>query len=201
MEVDSTEQKIITAARELFTERGFAATRIRDIAESAGTNVALLNYYFRSKENLFRIIVHDDLQVLFTLLIPLVTDEKLTLREKIDALAKQYTDLLLQREGLPLFILNEMKANRSILPEEFKNLHTRLEPVVLRELKNQNTDQIAYTDLFVNTISFILFPFIGKPMLFAMGFFRSGKEFVQYVRQREKKISTWALQTFNENQK
>lgn len=201
MEVGSTEQKIIAAARDLFTERGFAATRIRDIAEAAGTNVALLNYYFRSKENLFRIIVHTDLQVLFAMLIPLITDEKRTLREKIDVLSKQYTDLLLQREGLPLFILNEMKANRDVLPEEFKNLRTQLEPAILRELKNQNIAQSEYTDLFVNTISFILFPFIGKPMLFTMGFFRSETEFVQYVRHREKKISTWVLQAFNENQK
>lgn len=201
MESGSTEQKIIAAARDLFTERGFAATRIRDIAAAAGTNVALLNYYFRSKENLFRIIVHADLEVLFALLIPLIADEKRTLREKIDVLAGQYTDLLLKREGLPLFILNEMKAHRHILPDEFKNLHTRLEPVILKELKDKNIEQIGYTDLFVNTISFILFPFIGKQMLFSMGFFHSEEEFVKYVKHREKNISAWVLKMFDAKDK
>ncbi|MDY0183562.1 MAG: TetR family transcriptional regulator, partial [Proteiniphilum sp.] len=37
----STEEKIIRAADKIFTQKGFAATRTRDIAEEAGTNLAL----------------------------------------------------------------------------------------------------------------------------------------------------------------
>jgi len=47
----STEAKIKAAARVVFHKNGFAATRTRDIAEEAGINLALLNYYFRSKQN------------------------------------------------------------------------------------------------------------------------------------------------------
>ena len=39
----STEQKIKEAARKVFTMKGYAATRTRDIAEEAGINLALLN--------------------------------------------------------------------------------------------------------------------------------------------------------------
>ena len=39
----STEERIKEAARKLFTQKGFAATRTRDIAEEAGINLALLN--------------------------------------------------------------------------------------------------------------------------------------------------------------
>ena len=55
----STEEKIIAAARKLFTQKGFSATKTRDIAEEAGINLALLNYYFRSKQNLFQIIIEE----------------------------------------------------------------------------------------------------------------------------------------------
>ncbi len=48
MEV-SNEQKIKEAAKTVFYKRGVTATRTRDIAEEAGLNLALLNYYFRSK--------------------------------------------------------------------------------------------------------------------------------------------------------
>jgi len=48
----STEEKIKQAARKVFTQKGYAATRTRDIAEEAGINLALLNYYFRSKEEI-----------------------------------------------------------------------------------------------------------------------------------------------------
>ncbi|HLZ87627.1 MAG TPA: TetR family transcriptional regulator, partial [Puia sp.] len=56
----STEEKIMEAARKLFTQRGFAATRTRDIAEEAGINLALLNYYFRSKQKLFDIVMMEN---------------------------------------------------------------------------------------------------------------------------------------------
>jgi AcrR family transcriptional regulator len=49
----TTEEQIKEAARRVFTRKGYAATRTRDIAEESGHNLALLNYYFRSKEKLF----------------------------------------------------------------------------------------------------------------------------------------------------
>ena len=53
----STEEKIKAAARKVFMEKGYGASRTRDIAEEAGINLALLNYYFRSKEKLFNEII------------------------------------------------------------------------------------------------------------------------------------------------
>ncbi|HOA37485.1 MAG TPA: TetR family transcriptional regulator, partial [Flavihumibacter sp.] len=53
----STEEKIKAAARTVLYKKGFAATRTRDIAEEAGMNLALINYYFRSKKKLFEIIM------------------------------------------------------------------------------------------------------------------------------------------------
>ena len=55
MDKVTTEQKIIMAADKLFTQKGYAATKTRDITQEAETNVALLNYYFGSKENLYKI--------------------------------------------------------------------------------------------------------------------------------------------------
>ena len=58
----STEEKIKNAARIIFHQKGYAGTKTRDIAEEAGINLALLNYYFRSKEKLFGIIMVESLQ-------------------------------------------------------------------------------------------------------------------------------------------
>lgn len=54
--IDSKQQQIIDAAKTLFGDRGYAATSVRDIAELAGLNAAAINYYFGSKEELFKII-------------------------------------------------------------------------------------------------------------------------------------------------
>lgn len=45
--------RLLDAAEELFCERGFKGTSIRDIAASAGCNIASVNYYFGSKEKLY----------------------------------------------------------------------------------------------------------------------------------------------------
>ena len=47
------QDRLLDAAEELFCEKGFEGTSIRDIAASAGCNVAAVNYYFGGKEKLY----------------------------------------------------------------------------------------------------------------------------------------------------
>lgn len=48
-----TRALLLESARRRFAHDGYAATTVRDIADDAGVNVALINRYFRSKEGLF----------------------------------------------------------------------------------------------------------------------------------------------------
>jgi AcrR family transcriptional regulator len=50
---EDTRDRILTAARELFAEKGFDATSVRDITTEAGCNVASVNYHFGGKDNLY----------------------------------------------------------------------------------------------------------------------------------------------------
>ena len=47
------QERLLDAAEELFCERGFEGASIRDIAASAGCNIASVNYYFGGKEKLY----------------------------------------------------------------------------------------------------------------------------------------------------
>lgn len=49
----STRDRILDAARRIYRERNFAGVRTADITEASGANVALVNYYFGSKNRLF----------------------------------------------------------------------------------------------------------------------------------------------------
>lgn len=51
---DSTRDRMVQVAGELFAEKGFKETTIRDICSQAGVNVAAVNYHFRDKEGLYR---------------------------------------------------------------------------------------------------------------------------------------------------
>ncbi|MEV0459048.1 TetR/AcrR family transcriptional regulator [Catellatospora methionotrophica] len=48
-----TRQLLLDAARRRFAAHGYTGTTVRDIADEAGVNVALISRYFTSKEGLF----------------------------------------------------------------------------------------------------------------------------------------------------
>src|SRR5215831_11756164 len=54
---DARPSEIIAAALATFTERGFAAARLDDIAAQAGVTRGTLYLYFSSKEDLFKAVV------------------------------------------------------------------------------------------------------------------------------------------------
>jgi AcrR family transcriptional regulator len=54
MEYSDKQLAIIDIAEKLFSEKGYEGTSVRDIAEMAGINVAMISYYFGSKEKLMQ---------------------------------------------------------------------------------------------------------------------------------------------------
>ncbi|GGC82951.1 TetR/AcrR family transcriptional regulator [Undibacterium terreum] len=57
---DARPQELLAAALDLFVERGFAATRLDDIAKNAGVSKGTLYLYFSSKEELFKTVVREN---------------------------------------------------------------------------------------------------------------------------------------------
>jgi AcrR family transcriptional regulator len=55
-ESKNSKQRILDAAERLFSERGFEGASLRAITGEAGVNLASVNYYFRSKEELIKAV-------------------------------------------------------------------------------------------------------------------------------------------------
>jgi AcrR family transcriptional regulator len=53
----SAERRLLEAAEELFADKGFDAVSLREITARAGTNIAAVNYYFRSREKLIQAVI------------------------------------------------------------------------------------------------------------------------------------------------
>src|SRR5579863_7546056 len=102
----STEEKLKEAAKAVFTRKGFAATKVRDIAAEAGINLALVNYYFRSKEKLFEVIMAETVQKLFEKIKPVINDESTSIEQKLELIVDHYLEMLTQNPDFPLFIVN-----------------------------------------------------------------------------------------------
>ncbi len=82
-------EKIILSATELFSIQGFEGTSVRQIATDAEVNVAMINYYFGSKEKLFESVVEYRAAFLKGVFQDLIENTKLTPIEKIDIIIDQ----------------------------------------------------------------------------------------------------------------
>jgi AcrR family transcriptional regulator len=190
----SAEQKIKEAARKLFTEKGFDAVKTRDIAAEAGINLALLNYYFRSKQKLFDIIMVENFESFVQQLIPVLGDEKLPLDEVLEKVTASYIDMLKSNPDLPFFIMNEMKSDSTKLQfvrEKMADVRNgfikRLENTVLMGKKFSQDD---LGNWMVNFMGLVIFPFVARPMMMKVNNF-SKKEFDALMEQRKKLIPVW----------
>lgn len=58
---DARPKELLAAALDLFVERGFASTRLEDVAKRAGVSKGTLYLYFTNKEELFKEVVRDSI--------------------------------------------------------------------------------------------------------------------------------------------
>ena len=168
----TTEERIKAAARKVFHQKGYAATRTRDIAEEAGVNHAMVNYYFRSKEKLFQMVMVETMTLFFQGVSAILNDESTSLEEKIERVVANYIDLLLEEPELPTFMFNEVRTN----PEPFI-AHTPIRETLQDSvLAHQYAEAVAQgqvrePNLFhtvLNVISMVIFPFIAQPVFVAL---------------------------------
>jgi AcrR family transcriptional regulator len=190
----STEEKIKAAARKLFTQKGYAATRTRDIATEAGINLALLNYYFRSKEKLFELVMMENMQHFMVSLTSIINDEKTTLEQKIETVVSNYIDMLTQQPDLPLFILSEIKANPERLIMKMGVKEVLFKSVLFKQLQEAISKgkvvPIHPLQFLMNLLGLSVFPFVASPLLQKVGDLKP-KDFAALMQERKKMIPKW----------
>lgn len=185
----STEEKIKEAARQVFTRKGYAATRTRDIAEEAGINLALLNYYFRSKEKLFQEVMAEKVMQLFGVIAPVLNDSASTLEAKLDKIVTSYIDMLQQHPDLPLFVLSEIRNNTGNFVSKM-NLDKLLKrSSFLQQLAVKRPDMNPFHFL-LNILGMTVFPFVAQPVFQAVAV-ADEKQFALMMEERKKLIPVW----------
>jgi AcrR family transcriptional regulator len=197
-EGDSTEKKIKDAARMIFTQKGFLATTIRDIATEADINVASVNYYFRSKEKLFESIMEETIKKLFDKVEPVLNDEGTTFLQKVETFAGYYIDQVLENPDYPFFIVSEVMGGSTKLPliSNIKLLVNSHFAKQLRELQTEGKINFHPVHLLWNISGMIVFPFLTRPQTLQSGYFKT-TEFHELMQERKKLIPIWTKQIMN----
>ena len=190
----NSEERIKVAACKVFHQKGYAGTRTRDIAEEAGINHAMVNYYFRSKEKLFGIVMLETMTFFFKGVSAILNNENTSLEEKIEQVVANYIDLLLEEPKLPTFMFNEVRTNPEPFVANTPILQALEHSVLARQYAEAVTQgRITEPNLMhtvLNVISLVIFPFIAQPIFTALS--RTDKEaYKALMLQRKTLIPQW----------
>jgi AcrR family transcriptional regulator len=124
---------ILTSAEKLFAEKGFDGTSVRDIAQLAGVNLAMISYYFGSKEKLLEALIEFRAMYAYGILEELNKNESLSPWDKIDRLVEFYVDRILN--NLPFHNIMYQESATNYRSDEIKNK--------VITIKMRNLDQIT----------------------------------------------------------
>lgn len=169
---NSTESQILLSAEKLFLERGFNATSTTDIAKDAGCNQALVHYYFRTKDNLYKRIFDAKIEQLLDFLGRNMKEDG-DIFQTIDNILNAYFDFLHDNPKSPFFILNEMVKNpdrRKYIREAFltnqrrRDFYRQFCDIVEKAVEKGEIYPIDPLDLFLNALSLSVFSFITAPV-------------------------------------
>ena|SRR5437899_2117492 len=101
--------EIVTAALEVFVQRGFAAARLEEVARRAGVTKGTLYLYFKSKEALFKAVVRETIVPVIAQGEALAQSFTGTARELVERLVREYWRLVGETElaGIPKLMMAE----------------------------------------------------------------------------------------------
>lgn len=164
---DSTEDKILEAAKNVFVTKGMEGARMQEIADEAGINKALLHYYFRSKERLFEAIFAEIIKFAFPKITRIVQSEE-PIVSKIELVIDAYIELLIKHPFIPGFIIKELNRDPSGLFKLIVKFGLNPQTIADKIQEAMDKGEIIQMDprhLAINIISMCVFPFAARPIL------------------------------------
>lgn len=105
--------QIIEAAEKLFAGKGFDGTSVRDIAETAGVNLAMISYYFGSKEKLMEAMFGYRSRFFKLQLESMINNKELEPMQKVERLIDQYIEKLMNQQCFHRVMVREQMVNNN----------------------------------------------------------------------------------------
>ncbi len=196
MSSDTTKEKIIQAAHDVFILKGMDGARMQEIADEAGINKALLHYYFHSKEQLFKEVFYGILSKLIPGLILIFKGEG-SLPDKIEAVVAEYDSFMFRNPFLPQFVIREINRDPDQLSGFMsdKGLDFELvEKMINKAVEAGTIRQITFPHLFANLIGMIVMPYIGRPLFQRKLFKNDPVKYDEFLRERRVVITYFIKQ-------
>ncbi|MFO7933048.1 MAG: TetR family transcriptional regulator [Bacteroidales bacterium] len=185
-----TEQKIVASAEKLFYQKGRAGTSMQDIADDAGINRTLLNYYFRSKDQLFEAVFRRAMARFVPGLASMLHSD-MGIREYIPRLVETVIDTMIEYPQIPIFVLQELSSNPARMPQIMKEMG--LDPEAgFKKFEQEKVSGIFGPmdprQFFLNVLSLCIFPFAARPVVTEILYHGDQEAYTEAMKQRKELV-------------
>jgi AcrR family transcriptional regulator len=164
-EPDTVRRALLHAAAECFLARPFAAVTIRQLAETAGVNPAMIHYYFGSKANLYIALFEETVGPILERL-----TEAVSAGEDLDTVIGLYLHTLGENPWIPTLLLRDVLSGTSTLQEKFTERIAARAGGLIRTLVAHAQEQGRIREevdprlAALSLISLCVFPLVAAPV-------------------------------------
>ncbi|GGN05429.1 TetR family transcriptional regulator [Dyadobacter beijingensis] len=159
MEYNAKQLQIIEVAERLFSQKGFAGTSVRDIAQEADVNVSMISYYFGSKEKLIEALFQLRMTESRSRLETLVMTSELSALQKFNMFIDSVIDRLMGNQCFHNIMLREQLSSERtpVISEFIRSLKFRNVELIQRMLREGQEAGDFKKDINVSLVTTTLY--------------------------------------------
>ena len=161
---DHAQELIKETAKNLFFVQGRFDATTQEIADEAGVNRTLINYYFRSRDNLIQIVL-EEAQKVEQEKSEIIQDSNLEFKEKIALFIEGSLSTSLKYPYLETYIVSQINKGNC----HKKNIEREHKVKILKDLQREmdlgNIERMEPIQFIFNMISLLIFPSAVRPLL------------------------------------
>lgn len=158
------EEHIKATAKDIFFTKGHLHATTQEIADLAGVNRSLINYYFRSRDNLFEIVYKEAVATMRNQLDNVIFS-KLPFKEKLKLLIEVYMDEIMKYPYKESFLITEICTKDFLLKDKKKSLAIiKFIEEVEQEMEKGEINKSDPVHFVMNLFSLMAYPVIMEPL-------------------------------------
>lgn len=159
MEYNAKQLQIIEVAERLFSQKGFAGTSVRDIAQEADVNVSMISYYFGSKEKLIEALFQLRMTESSNRLETLVMTSDLSALQKFNVFIDSVVDRLMGNQCFHNIMMREQLSSErtQVITDYIRGLKLRNVELIRRMIREGQEAGEFRNDINVSLVTTTLY--------------------------------------------
>lgn len=164
---DATYELIINTAKQLFFKEGKFNATTQEIADAAGVNRTLINYYFRSRNTLFELILKEAKEEEIKKQEIIVMSD-LPVREKLELFMDHFFEMAKEYPYMEIYIVTQMNQTGMLSFKNNDHIKRMLDKFYVAlevEMASGNIEKMEPIQFILNFISMLSFPVCMRPLI------------------------------------